>query len=100
MGIVVMTMFKIKASKAKTSNRPKTLDEIHRKKLGDFKTRKKQLPAKKIKLEKSKELLDNLTAGGIEDVETAERIVRLQEEIQDLERFVYDVENDVSELEY
>lgn len=95
-----MTMFKIKASKAKTSNRPKTLDEIHRLKIDDFKTRKKQLPTKKNKLEQSRKLLAQLILSGIEDVDTAERIVRLQEDIQDLERFIYDVENDVSELEY
>lgn len=97
-----MSTFKTKSSKAKEIHQPLTLDETHRRIITGFQKRKNTLPDKRKKLSNLKyelEILNNLSSKDITDKDV-HRKSKLKTEIISLEDEIYDIENNISEMEY
>jgi hypothetical protein len=97
-----MSTFKIKHDKTKHSIQINTLDETHKKIMTNFKTRRDLLPKKKKKLEELVSKLhriENLDASKytISDIKVRSE---LKTDIKSLRDEIYDIENDLSELDY
>ncbi|ARF09848.1 hypothetical protein Indivirus_4_20 [Indivirus ILV1] len=97
-----MSTFKIKHDRNKTRVRINTLDETHKKIMGDFEKKRGNLPGKKKKLEllqNQLKILDNTNQKeySIEDIK---KKAELKTEISNLQDQIYDIENDISELDY
>lgn len=94
--------FKVKPDKVKHAIEINTLDETHRKIMNNFQKRKKMLPKKKQKLQQLKNKLDELEKQNASNY-TAEDIKKrssLKTEIKMLTNEIYDIDNDVSEIDY
>ena len=97
-----MSVFKLKPEKFKSDTEIKTLDETHKKIVNEFKKRKELLPRKKAKLtrlEKKLDLLNKKTGSEYtnDDIKLKSKI---KSEIKELSEEIYDIENNVSEMEY
>ena len=97
-----MSAFKIKHDRTKHLIQINTLDETHKKFMNDFQQRRDQLPKKKKRIEQLKNKLcqiesDKKTTYTIEEIK---KRADYKSEIQTLEEEVFDIENDLSELEY
>jgi hypothetical protein len=97
-----MSTFKLKPGKARQISDINTLDEIHRKHISEFKNRKKQLPKKKIKLSRLDKQLVKLESKSSNEYTTNDVRTRskLKCDIKNLHDEIYDIENDISEIEY
>lgn len=97
-----MSAFKIKHDKSKHMVQINTLDETHKKFMNGFQNRKSLLPKKKEKLEllqSQLSILEKINASKYTIIDVKRRS-ELKTEIQTLEEEIYDIENDVSELDY
>ena len=97
-----MTTFKIKHDKNKAMVHVSTLDETHKKIMGDFEKKRNSLPSKMKKLnaiQKQLEKLEKLNPTEYSTTDIKKR-AELKTEIITLKDEIYDIENDVSELEY
>lgn len=97
-----MSTFKIKHDKTKHMVQINTLDETHKKFMNSFQNRRFLLPKKKKKIELLKNELDMLERMDASQYSTSDIKKRseLKTEICNLEEEIYDIENDVSELDY
>lgn len=96
-----MSSFKCKPSKVKHLNNTETLDTIHKKHINDFDTKKNNLT--RLKTEKS--VLDaNLLSLDISKFNNIQEFIKkrsqMQDDIQKLENEIYDIDNNISELDY
>lgn len=97
-----MSTFKIKHDRNKNRVHIQTLDETHKKIMGEFEKKRSLLPTKKKKLESlqlSLKNLDDLNPKGY-SIDDIKRKAELKEEISNLEEQINDIENDVSEIDY
>lgn len=97
-----MSTFKLKPEKSRHMNEIRTLDETHRKIMAGFQARKKALPKKKKKLENIKEELKQYESkdSSMYTTDDIRNKSYLKSCIDDLEHEIYDIENNISELEY
>ena len=96
-----MSAFKIKQDRTKHIIQINTLDETHKKYMNNFQQRRNLLPKKKKRIEKLKKELSQLE--NIKTVYTLDEIKKradCKSEIKTLEEEIFDIENDLSELEY
>ena len=97
-----MSTFKIKSNKTKLHSHTTTLDETHRTYMNQFVKKQKVLPIKKNRLDQLKRSLKtielipaiNLTP------ETMRQRTQIKNEISKIEDQIYDIENNISEMEY
>ena len=97
-----MSAFKIKHDKTKHMVQINTLDETHKKFMTNFQNRKLLLPKKKKKVELLQSQLcelESMDASKYTTVDIRKRS-ELKTEIQNLQEEIFDIENDVSELDY
>lgn len=97
-----MSTFKLKPQKTRYVTEIQTLDEMHRKIMDDFKKKNTSLPKKKKRIEYVKNKLKELESKN-KDQFTSEDIKSrssLKSEIEKLEDEIYDIENNISEIEY
>lgn len=97
-----MSAFKTKPEKVRQAVDVRTLDESHRKVMMEFQKRQESLPIKKNKLQKLTEKIQKLEQKDKSEYTTndiKERSI-LKNEIQLLEDDIYDIENNVSEIDY
>ena len=97
-----MSTFKLKPEKTRYIAEIKTLDETHRKVINEFQKRQNNLPKRKQKL---MQLLDNLRTLETKDAslytnKDIQEKSRLKTEIMSLREEIYDIENNISEIEY
>lgn len=97
-----MSTFKLKPEKTRHIAEIRTLDETHRKIISDFQARKRALPKKKKKLsnlnrELQKYESKDSSSYTTEDIKTKSNI---KSDIAELKDEIYDIENNISELEY
>lgn len=97
-----MSTFKLKPDKVRNSTEIVTLDETHRKIVSDFNRRRRLLPNMKKKLEKMKNRLEILEKkkGSTYTTEDIQEKSNLKSEISKIEEEIYDIENNLSEMEY
>ncbi len=97
-----MSTFKIKHDRNKTRVHINTLDETHKKIMNDFEKKRSTLPSKKKKLETLQNQLAKLDNSNPSEysLDDIKRKADLKTEIGDLQEQIYDIENDISELEY
>jgi len=97
-----MSNFKIKHDKSKHMVQINTLDEKHQKQMVSFQNRRSMLPNKKRKIQVLQTQLNNLesiNASKYTDIDIKKR-AELKTEIIELEEEIFDIENDLSELDY
>jgi len=97
-----MSAFKIKHDKTKHMIQINTLDETHKKFMNTFQNRRSLLPKKKKRLESVQQQLhklENIDASKYATTDIKKRS-EFKTEIQTLEEEIYDIENDLSELDY
>lgn len=98
-----MSNFKVKPTKAHINNEITTLDQTHKIKANNFKSRKLTLDKKKarvIECEKQLESLNNTDASNFNNNDYIFNRSKLKSEINTLKYEINDIENDVSEIEY
>jgi hypothetical protein len=97
-----MSSFKIKKNRQKKTEEMFTLDEIHRNTAITFNKRNKNLPLKKKKIEKLMQELEEIEKKISIECKTDIITIRaqLKTDIKKLENEIYDIENNISELEY
>ena len=97
-----MATFKIKHDKNKNRVHVNTLDETHKKIMTDFEKRRQALPRKKKKLEVLELQLEEIEKLNPNQYSTHDIKKRadLKAEIGSIKSEIYDIENDVSELDY
>jgi hypothetical protein len=97
-----MSTFKIKHDRNKTRVHIQTLDETHKKIMSDFEKKRATLPNKKRKLEILQKQLAklDLIKPNLYTTEDIKRKADLKTEIVALTDQIYDIDNDISELEY
>lgn len=97
-----MSAFKIKQDRTKHIIQINTLDETHKKFMNNFQQRRNQLPKKRKRIEKLKKELDQLedTEKTTYTLEEIKKRADCKSEIKTLEEEIFDIENDLSELEY
>lgn len=89
--------------KSNTSNNIYTLDELHKNNADVFLKKKNFLDKKKKLLENLKKHLSDLNDKKYDDdykLDDAKKKCKLKNDIKSLEDEIYDIENDVSEMEY
>lgn len=97
-----MSTFKIKHEKTKHAVHINTLDETHKKIMTTFQNRKTLLPKKKKRIELLKSqlsALDNID-GSKYTTDDIKKRSELKTEIKDLNDEIFDIENNLSELDY
>ncbi|QKF93903.1 VLTF3 late transcription factor [Fadolivirus algeromassiliense] len=97
-----MSTFKIKHDKTKHTVHINTLDETHKKIMISFQNRKTLLPKKKKRIQTLKsqlQALENIDASKYTTDDIKKRSY-LKTEIKTLENEIYDIENNLSELDY
>lgn len=95
-----MSIFKLKPEKTRFITEIKTLDETHKKIIMQFKKRKNTLPRKKYKLSQLEQKLNELEEKKLYSNEDIILKSKLRDEINELKREIYDIENNISEIEY
>lgn len=100
-----MSTFRYKPDKIKYLTSINTLDTTHRKFVSEFETRRKKLNLLKTELNTYQEQLNeleklNLQETNENDLNNIKKRSFLKSKIKDLERDIYDIDNNVSELEY
>lgn len=97
-----MSTFKLKPEKVKYVTEIKTLDETHRKIVGEFQRRKLMLPKKKATLQRLKNQLEkiNSKSGSAYTNDDIRIRSKLKSDIKNLEDDIYDIENNISEIDY
>lgn len=97
-----MSTLKLKPEKVKQIAEIHTLDESHRKIVNTFQKRKRLLPRKKNQLTKIKKQLCDLNEKPTNQYTNNDikQKSKLKEDIQELKDEIYDIENNISEMEY
>jgi hypothetical protein len=97
-----MTSFKQKPEKIKYLTNINTLDEIHRKQVENFESKKKNLPKKRTQLTAHESELLNLHSKDRISVTQSDikRISFLKEKIDELREEIKEIENDSNEIDY
>lgn len=97
-----MSLAKTKNDKAKHHYDIVTLDETHRKYMSNFQKRKETLPQKYKKLERIRKNLEKIEKTEASSYSTDDIKFRskYKEDIRALEEEIYDIENDLSEIDY
>ena len=97
-----MATFKTKHEKTKHLVQINTLDETHKKIMSSFKNRKITLPKKKRKLQLLRNQLEKIekTHASFYTTNDIKKRSDLKTDIQLLESDIYDIENDLSEIDY
>lgn len=97
-----MSTFKLKPEKVKQITEIHTLDESHKNMMDNFQKKKRLLPRKKNQLVKIKKQLESLEKKPSvyytnDDIKLKSK---LKEELQLVEEDIYDIENNISEMDY
>lgn len=97
-----MSTFKLKPSKVRQASNICTLDEIYRNQVCEFNKRKQLIPKKKKKVDILKKKLDSIekrdpSTYTLNDIE--QRSI-LKTQIDNINKEIFDIENDDSEMEY
>ncbi|AYV82001.1 MAG: late transcription factor VLTF3-like protein [Homavirus sp.] len=97
-----MSTFRLKNDKPKYVTEIKTLDETHKKIVNEFQKRKRMLPKKKnhlIELQHKLKLIEikNGSEYTNDDIKTRSK---LKSDIKSIEEEIYDIENNISEIDY
>ena len=95
-----MATFNLKPDKIRYNNSISTLDMKHKEKASFFEQKKKMLPLKKETLKKYKNEFRKLNEKKCLDNKEIKDKSNIQNKINDLEEEIYDIENNVSEMEY
>lgn len=97
-----MATFKIKHEKTKHLIQINTLDETHKKIMASFQSRRNTLPKKKKKLELLQNQLNKIekTDASYYTTDDIKKRSELRTEINNLVNDIYDIENDLSEIDY
>ena len=95
-----MSSFKYKPEKLKYLTNIHTLDEIHRKQVADFDSKKIQIPQKKEQLEKLNIELKEIEKRGTFTTEEIKKRAQLKEQIESITEDLYEIENGINELDY
>jgi hypothetical protein len=97
-----MTSFKQKPEKIKYLTNINTLDEVHRKQVETFESKKRNLPKKKAFLTSFEAELNTLILKSRADVNANDikRISFLKERIEELKEEIREITNDSSEMDY
>jgi hypothetical protein len=97
-----MSTFKLKSEKTKCLTQLQTLDSIHKSYEEKFTTGKVELPEKKSQLQDFELELKNLERKNTEEYTTKDiqKKSKLKTDIDALQKNIYDIENNISELEY
>ena len=96
-------LFKLKPTKTRYASNIHTLDELHKNNIGKFMEKKNNLEDKKnnlIKLKNELNLLENKKFDSNYHIEDTRNKCKIRNEIQKLEEYIIDIENDTSEIEY
>ena len=96
------TFFKLKPEKIKYVTEIKTLDETHKKIANSFQQNKEKLPQKKKKLKRLQNKFEKLNMKDASEYTTEDIKLKskLKSEIKILGEEIYDIENDITEIEY
>lgn len=97
-----MSAFKTKPEKVRQAVDVRTLDESHRKVMIEFQKRRESLPNRRLKLQKMIEKFQKIEQKDKSEYTTndiKERSV-LRNDIKSLQEEIYDIENNISEIEY
>jgi len=97
-----MSEFTLKPEKIRQITEIRTLDETHKKIMSEFQKKKKALPKKKLYLEELKNKLNGLEVkdGKLYTNKDIQNKSKWKTIIEDLEDEIYDIENDISEINY
>ena len=97
-----MSTFKLKPEKIKYVSEIQTLDEAHKKIISEFQKRKRMLPMKKKKLIDLNNKLKLIEQKNGKEFTNEDIKLRstLKSDIKALEEEIYDIENNISEIEY
>jgi predicted RNA-binding Zn-ribbon protein involved in translation (DUF1610 family) len=96
------TSFKYKPDKIKYLNNIDTLDGTHRKFASEFEVRRSQVPEKKKRVERFEKQLEKLNNKNKEEftLEDIQKRSKLKTDIKKLSDEIFDIENNISELDY
>jgi len=96
-----MSTFKYKPAKVKHLTNVETLDTLHRKHVGNFDVRRGSLAEMKHQLVVIRDSLERLSLDQFDDpTQYMKKRSELKDEINKINTEIYDIENNVSELEY
>ena len=97
-----MSAFKTKPEKIRQAVDVRTMDESHRKAMLEFQKRRESLPNKRLKLQKLTERVQKIEQKDKSEYTTNDIRERstIKNDIQLLQDEIYDIENNISEIEY
>lgn len=95
-----MSAFKLKQNRTKQSVQINTLDDIHKKIVASFQSRKHLLPEKENELNNLQKELSILETKGQYTIDDVRKRADYKARIQKLQDDIYDITNDLSELDY
>lgn len=95
-----MSSFKYKPEKLKYLSNISTLDEVHRKQVADFSTKRMQIPNKKEMLRKLNSELREIERSGSFSIEEIKKRAQIKEQIEQITEDLYELENGICELDY
>lgn len=95
-----MSSFKYKPEKLKYLSNISTLDEVHKKQVTEFNSRRMQIPYKKDLLRKLNLELRDVEAKGVFSLEDIKKRSYIKEQIEQITEDLYELENGISELDY
>ena len=95
-----MSAFKLKHNRSKQSVQINTLDDVHKKMVISFQNRKQLLPKKEEELKTLQQQLNDLESSCKYSTDDIKKRADYKVEIKKLQDDIYDISNDLSELEY
>ena len=96
------TEFKQRRAKKRHIDEIQTLGDLHKKAVAKFRRQRRDLPRKKKELEELQIKLNNLEKKSSKEYNTSDIMekAQLKNDTKKLEDWIYDVENNISEMEY
>lgn len=95
-----MSSFKYKPEKLKYLSNISTLDEVHRRQVDEFTSKKNQIPSKKELLRKLNLELKGLEIKGLFSIDDIKRRAQIKEQLEQITEDIYELENGICELDY
>ncbi len=95
-----MSSFKYKPEKLKYLSSINTLDELHKKKVDDFNSKKLEIPKKKEELRKLNIELQKLERNSLFNVDDIKKKSLIKDQIEKITEDLYELENGINELDY
>lgn len=95
-----MSSFKYKPEKLKYLSNISTLDEVHKKQVTEFNSRRMQIPLKKNLLRELNLELKNIENREVFTMEDIKKRSYIKEQIEQITEDLYELENGISELDY